>query len=159
MVRLRPDLVRGSGVLVGFLLVVVITSAVMPYPVQTSEYVFVDIRLLAEDPQAFEGHSISSVATVVETSNVGSYVYVDTVEGTRLAIPSSEPIPAVGDRIMFRGVSSLQADSVIFVDEFYALDYSSSLIRSVPGIALFLVLLFMVFKIDWKHLALVRRDV
>lgn len=78
-------------------------------------------------------------------------------EGVTLVFPSDLNSPMVGQRILLRGTSWLHSNGSILVHEFYALDYSSSIIRSIPGIILFIVIFFMIFKVDFNRLAFVSR--
>ena len=81
------------------------------------------------------------------------------MEGIILLFPSSVGVPREDDRVMFRGISWIYSNNSVLVHEFYTLDYNSSLIRSIPGILLFLVMFFTVFTIDLNRLAFVtRRD-
>ena len=110
-----------------------------------------------ENPLPLEGHAISTTATVISVTDTGSYYSVVVSEGATLVLPLNMTPPLGGQRLLVRGTSWLHTNGSIFVHEFYALDYSSSLIRSVPGIVIFVILFFMTFKIDFRKLAFTER--
>jgi len=120
-------------------------------------YTVVGIRRIVENPLPLEGHMISSSCTVSAVIDNGSFFTIVAVEGAHLIFPSIIGHPLEGERVLFRGTSWVSTNNSILVHEFYVLDYSSSLIRSVPGIILFVVMFFMVFKIDFDQLAFVPR--
>ena len=128
----------------------------MPFPIRHSNYASVSLVNLSESPTAFEGTNVSSRATIVSIIDYGSYSIAETVEGPSLSFSTGE-IPPTGVRILVRGVSWVLANNTISVHEFYTLDISSSVIRSIPGILLFTVLFFMIFRIDFGQLAFVPR--
>ena len=157
MPRLRPELLRGLVVLGLFFALIVTSDLLLPYSLEQSGYTVTDIRRLKEDPLPLEGREISSSATITAVFDNGTFYTADVVEGTTLIFPSSIGHPSVGESVLFRGTSWIGTNNSILVHEFYALDYSSSLIRSVPGIILFIVMFFIVFKIDLSRLAFVVR--
>jgi hypothetical protein len=120
-------------------------------------YTVADIRRIEENPLPLEGREISSIATVVSVLDNGSFYSVPVAEGVTLIFPSAIGHPLDGQRVLFRGVSWVGTNDSIMVHEFYELDSSSSLIRSVPGIVLFAVLFFIVFRVDFSRLAFVPR--
>ncbi len=158
MPQIRPDLLRGLAVLGIFLALVVSTDLFFPYSFEQAGYTVVDIRRLNENPLFLEGSALSSSATVVSVIDLGSYYSVEVSEGVTLVFPSSLGHPEEGSRILLRGISWLYSNGSILVHEFYALDYSSSIIRSIPGIFLFIVMFFIIFRIDFKRLAFVSRN-
>ena len=157
MKRLRPELIRGLAVLSIFFVLIVSTDMFFPFSVGQAGYTVVDIRRLDENPLPLEGSAISSSATVISVTDHGSYHSAEVSEGVTLVFPSTMTPPVEGQRILFRGTSWLYSNGSILVHEFYALDYSSSIIRSIPGIVLFIVLFFMIFKVDFRRLAFVPR--
>lgn len=157
MKRFRPELIRGLAVLSIFFVLIVSTDLLFPYSFEQTGYTVVDIRRLNENPLPFEGLAISSSATVVSIVNQGSYYSVEVSDGVTLVFPSTMTPPEEGQRILFRGTCWLHSNDSILIHEFYALDYNSSIIRSIPGIILFIVMFFMVFRIDFKRLAFVSR--
>ncbi len=157
MPRIRPELVRGLVVLGIFVALIVSTDLFIPYSFEQAGYTVVDIRRLDENPLPLEGSAISSSATVVSVIDQGSYYSVEVSEGVTLVFPSTMNPPEEGQRILLRGTSWLHSNGSILVHEFYVLDYSVSLIRSIPGILLFIVMFFMIFKVDFSRLAFVSR--
>ena len=155
---LRPELARGSAVLLVFLVFIVGYSALGPLTIQTTEYAYINLYSLSEAPAAYEGMRISSAATVSSALTNASGSFIETAEGVMLFLPLSIDAPPVGQRIMFRGVSNYVSDGVVTVHEVYELDYNSSPIRSIPGILLFVILFFVFFTIDFRQLAFVRKD-
>jgi len=141
-----------------FLGLIIATSILLPFPIKQSNYIFVDIKLVNQNPSMFYGQNISFTATVESMSYLLPSFVISTSEGVPLFLHWDSPIesPAItpGDRIYFRGT---YINNSVMVHEFYVLDYSSSIIRSIPGILLFVVMFFMVFKIDFKRIAFVVR--
>ncbi len=157
MKRLRPELIRGLAVLGIFFVLIVSTDLFFPYSFEQSGYTVVDIRRLNENPLPLEGSAISSSATVISVSDQGLYYTVEVSEGVILVFPSTMDPPEAGQRILFRGTSWIHSNGSILVHEFYALDYNSSIIRSIPGILLFIIMFFMIFRVDFTRLAFVSR--
>lgn len=157
MKQLRPELLRGLAVLGIFFALIVSTDLFFPYSFEQAGYTVVGIRRLDENPLPLEGSAISSAATVVSVIDQGSYHFAEVLEGVTLVFPATLGHPEEGQRILFRGTSWLHSNSSILVHEFYALDYSSSIIRSIPGIVLFIVMFFMIFRVDFNRLTFVSR--
>ena len=158
MNRFRPELMKGLGVLGLFLALTIVTSFLLPYPISYSEYTFVDLNRVTENPAMFDFQNISSKVTVESLLYMRPGTFVFTSEGVTLqirhdAFESPEILP--GDHLYVRG--TFRANQTIIVHEFYRLDYSSSIIRSIPGIIIFIVMFFYVFTIDFKHLAIIPR--
>jgi len=137
--------------------VVVAVSFFQPYSIAEDGYTVVDVQRIQENPLPLEGREISSSATVMAVTNNGSFYAARIEGGLQLIFPSSGDHPENSQLILFRGTSWLSTNGSILVSEFYPLDYSVSLIRSVPGIILFVILFFMIFKIDFNHFAFVER--
>ena len=157
MGRFRPELIRGLGVFGIFIALIITTSILAPYPVSLSEYTFVDLDRVRENPSLFYDRNISSTATVESVFIMRPGSLVITTEEVALQIQHnawSTTGLVQGDRIFLRGTARNQT---ILVDEFYKLDYSSSIIRSIPGIILFIAMFFLIFTIDFKRLAFVPR--
>ena len=159
MRRFRSELLKGLTVLGIFLAVIVTTELLLPYPIEHARYTSIDIRRIIQNPVPFEGQEISSSATVSAVFSNESFSVAEATEGVILVFPSSVGHPGVGDSVLFRGTSWIYSNNSVLVHEFYTLDYNSSLIRSIPGILLFLVMFFTVFTVDLNRLAFVtRRD-
>ena len=157
MPRVRPELIKGFGVLGMFLALIVTTSILLPFPISQSEYTFVDLDRVKENPNTFHERNISSIATVESVFYLRPNSIVTTIEDVFLLIRHEVYAPpglTQGDRIFFRGTFR---NNSVSVHEFYELDYSSSIIRSIPGIILFIVMFFFVFSVDFKRLAFVPR--
>jgi len=157
MRRFRPELLKGLTVLGIFFAVIVTTELLLPYPVEHARYTSIDIRKIKQNPIPFEGQEISSAATVSAVISHESFSLGEVEEGVILVFSSSVGHPREGDRVLFRGTSWIHSNNSILVHEFYTLDHDSSLIRSIPGILLFLVMFFTVFTVDLNRLAFVTR--
>ena len=157
MRRFRTELLKGLTILSIFLAVIVSTELLLPYPIEHTRYTSIDIGKLIQNPVPFEGQEISSAATISAVFSNESFSIAEVADGVILVFPSSVGPPGEGDRILFRGTSCISSNNSILVHEFYALDYNSSLIRSIPGVLLFLVMFFTIFTIDFNHLAIVTR--
>jgi hypothetical protein len=157
MTRLRPELIRGFAFLGIFLVLMLSTNYLFPYSFEQSGYTVVDVRRLHENPLPLEGSAISSSVTVASIIDHGSYYSSELSDGITLVFPSAMIPPEEGQRILIRGTSWFLTNGSIFIQEYYVLDTGSSIIRSIPGIALFIVLFFMVFRIDFGQLAFTSR--
>ena len=157
MPRLRPDLLRGLAVFGVFLVLVVVVSYLQPYSIVQDGYTVVDVRRIQENPIPLEGHEISSSATVITVTDNGSFYAARIEDGIVLIFPLGTDYPRNANRILFRGTSWVSTNGSILVSEFYPLDYNVSLIRSAPGIILFIAMFLAVFKIDFNRLAFVKR--
>ena len=157
MRRFRPELLKGLIVLSIFFAVILSTEILLPHPIEHTRYMSIDIRKVKESPVPFEGQEISSAATVSAVISNESFSMAEVVEGVILVFPSSVGHPREGDRVMFRGTSWIHLNNSVLIHEFYTLDHYSSLIRSIPGVLLFLVMFFAIFAIDLNRLAFVNR--
>ena len=160
MPEVRQELVRGIAVLILFVALIIPSSVLQPYPVSASEYIHVDLERVRQDPSLVAGLNISSSATVKSLLVMKGASFVFTEENITLIVRTDDlnthPL-ASGDFIYFRGTLHTEPSLSVDVHEFYVLDLTSSIIRSVPGIILFIVLFFFVFTIDFKRLAFVPR--
>ncbi|MHA1390499.1 MAG: hypothetical protein ACTSR9_18950 [Candidatus Thorarchaeota archaeon] len=157
MPQIRPELIRGLSLLGIFFVLIISTDLFFPYSFNADGYTVIGIQRLNENPEPFEGLAISSTATIVSITNQGNYHLAEVSEGASLVFLVTVDLPEVGQRILLRGISWLHSNGSIQVHEFYALDYTSSIIRSIPGILLFIIMFFMIFKVDFKRLAFVSR--
>jgi hypothetical protein len=138
-------------------------SILQPFPYTLSEYTFVDLKKVSQDPLLFDQVRISSTATVESVFFFGmppTYVYtLEEVDLTYRPYVRQHRDLEPGDRIFLRGLvyASNESGPIVELHEFYILDYSSSIIRSIPGIILFAAMFFYVFRIDVKRLAFVLR--
>ena len=157
MSRVRPELIKGIGALGLFLVLIAPVSIILPYPISQSNYTFVNLEIVKQNPPLVEEYNISSTATVESILVAGGQSLVFITENVTLQIRTFDAITLMqGERIFFRGTWHNQTGTVV-VHEFYVLDYSSSIIRSIPGIIVFIVIFFFVFTIDFKRLAFVPR--
>ena len=154
---MRSELLRGFAALTLFLVLIISTDLLVPYSVVPDGYTVVDVRRIAENSLLLEGASISSSATILSVTDHGAFSSALVEGGVTLSFPSTIGHPESGVRVLFRGVSWLSENGSITVHEFYVLDYSSSLIRSVPGIILFIIMFFLVFTFDFRHIAFIVR--
>jgi hypothetical protein len=165
MTRIRSQLLRGLFVLGLFSVLIVSTSLLIPYPVEQNGYTVIDLRRAHEDALLLDGHNVTSIATI-EIWLPAPYSVALTEENVQLTYRDVSYNPHVGDRVYIRGtlhVHYYNASLTIIdirVHEIYVIDENSSLIRSVPGIILFLVMFFMIFTVDFRRVAFVlrRRD-
>ena len=135
----------------------IVSTDLFPYSYEQAGYTVVGIRRLNENPLPLEGSAISSSATIISVVDHGSYHSAEVSEGVTLVFPSTMNPPEEGQRILLRGTSWLHSNGSILVHEFYASDTSSSIIRSIPGILLFIIMFFMIFRVDFNRLAFVSR--
>ncbi len=153
----RSELAKGVGLLGIFLVLIVTVNLLTPYSVSQPGYTLVDIGTLADNPLPLEGHRISSSAGIIDTDAQGSYSIAHTAEGVLLVFSQSAGVPEKGDHVLFRGISWVSSNNSIVVEEVYIHQSYSSIIRSIPGIVLFVALFFAVFTVDWKRVAFVVR--
>jgi len=154
---IRTELKRGLALFILFLALILASSTLFPYAIKQSEYAVVSIDRLKENPVPFEGENISSEVTITSILENGTYLFTERGVTVILIIPSSLGSLEVGDQVNIRGTSWILTNNTIIVHELYVRDYNSSPIRSVPGIILFAILFFSVFRIDLSRLAFVRR--
>ena len=157
MPTIRPELVRGLALLGIFLVVIISSDVLFPYAIKHSEYGVVSFDRLEQNPEPFEGKKISSQVTVTQVIDNSTYIISDDGIDAILVVSHTLGTLQRGERVYIRGTSWILTNNSIVVDEFYILNYTSSLIRSIPGIIIFLVLFFSVFKIDFKKGAFVSR--
>jgi len=157
MPRFRPEMLKGLIVLGIFFAVLISTELLLPYPIEHTRYTSIDIRKIIQNPIPFEGHEISSAATISTVISDESFSIAEVVEGVILVFSFSVGVPRESDCIMFRGVSWIHSNNSVLVHEFYTPDSNSSKIRSIPGILLLLVMFFTVFTIDLNRLAFLTR--
>jgi len=157
--------------LIGFILflsLIISTEILLPYPFEQSGYTVIDLRTAKRNPTPLDGLNVTSTATITEIRYLYpiTFIFVEE-EGVRLfyrGLLHDLVNLTANDTIIFRGTLHIVSDNLtpiyIGIREVYVLDYGSSLIRSVPGIILFVVMFFMVFTIDFKRVAFVlrRRD-
>jgi hypothetical protein len=152
-------------VIVLFLVLVISTDLLMPFSVEQNGYTVIDLRRATEDPLLLDGRNVTSLATVTRWLPAPYYVAL-TEENVELSYRHVSYQPHVGDRVYFRGTFHVYyynaSLTIISVDvhDFYVIDENSTIIRSVPGIILFIVMFFMIFTIDFRRVAFVlrRRD-
>lgn len=160
MPHARPELVRGIAVLILFVALIIPSSILQPYPISFYKYTDVDLRRITQDPPMVADFNITSHATVESLLVMSGASLVFTEVGVTLVVRTdylnTHPLVS-GDFIYFRGTLHTEPSLSVNVHEFYVLDRTSSIIRSVPGIILFVVLFFSIFTIDFKHLAFVPR--
>ncbi len=157
MIKVRPELIRGIALLAVFVVIIISSDTLFPYAIQQSEYVVVSVEQIKQNPTPFEGRNISSQVTITSIIDEGVYLVISKDYEIILTLSSSFGSVSPGERVYIRGVSWIQTNNSIAVHEIYVLDYNSSLIRSAPGILLFIIIFFSVFKIDIKQIAIVRR--
>ncbi len=159
MARFRSELVRGFTVLGIFVILIFTTELFFPYPVEHTRYTYIDLKKIRQNPILFEGHEISSSASVsaIITNGLLSFAEVEGEDGIILVFHSSVGHPEEGDYILFRGISQISSDNSVLIHEFHIQDTYSSTIRSIPGFILFIALFFTVFTIDFDSLAFAAR--
>ena len=159
MPNIRPELLRGLAILGIFIIIIFSTELFIPYPIEHTRYTYIGITKLKQNPVLFEGHEISSLTSISAIVNNGTFSFAEAAgeDGIILVFHFSIGHPEEGDSILFRGISWIYSNNSILVHEFYIQDTSSSIIRSIPGILLFIVIFFIVFTIDFDNLAFVTR--
>jgi hypothetical protein len=140
-----------------FFVLIIANDLFFPYSIEQAGYTVVDIRRLEENPLPLEGLNISSTATAVFIIDNGSFYSVSVAGGVTLIFASALGHPVEGERFPFRGTSWIGTNRSIIVHEFYEEDNTSPLIRSVSGIILFIIMFFMIFKIDFRKVAFTLR--
>ena len=158
MPKMRKELVRGIAALIIFLMVIIASDISFPNAIKQSNYVAIGIEKLNQNPAPYEGENISSQVRIISDLENGTYIITEKGNNVTLIVPVSLGPLATGDLVYIRGISWIQTNNSIAVHEFHILDNNSSLIRSVPGIVIFVILFFSVFTIDFKQLAFVRRN-
>jgi hypothetical protein len=167
MSRIRPELLRGLIVLGLFFVLIVSTDLIAPYSFEQNGYTVIDLRRAVENPSPLDGHKVTSTATITGIMYFHPYTFIFVEEDIPLyyrGLLRDLANLTVSDTIIFRGTFHISPNNLtsnyIVIREVYVLDYSSSLIRSVPGIILFVVMFFMIFTFDLKRVAFVlrRRD-
>jgi hypothetical protein len=165
--RIRPELRRGLVVFGFFLVLIISTELLLPYPFEQNGYTVIDLRTAKENPTPLDGHNVTSTATITGIMYLRPYTFIFVEEDIPLyyrGLLRDLANLTVSDTIIFRGTFHISPNNLtsnyIVIREVYVLDYSSSLIRSVPGIILFVVMFFMIFTFDLKRVAFVlrRRD-
>ncbi len=160
MARVRPELLKGLAALLCLLLVVVVTETITPDPFQLTQYTQINPNRIRENPAHYEGMQVSLSVWVNSTQDYDTeHVLVNTVEDIPLLYPTDLDSVDQGDRLLLRGVSRVESLGYIEVVDAYILDTTSSPIRSIPGIILFVMFLFYVYRLDVRRLVfLPRRD-
>lgn len=154
----RKELLAGFSAFVVFLVLVVSFSYMFPHSTEQAGYTVISINRLEEDPLPLEGANISSSATVIQIDDSGLDIVAEIGEDTVLVFRGSAGHPEVGDRILLRGVSWVATNGSITVHQFNVIDPNSSLVRSVPGIAAFVLLFLVTYTVDAGRIAFVRRS-
>ncbi len=122
-----------------------------------SGYTWVAPHVLVENPGRFEGMNISTKVTINGSFSDESGMCYSSEEGINLVCSIEDPPLSLGDTVIVRGVSYLETNQTFVVGELYVLDTSSSIIRSIPGIILFVIVFFSVFRLDVKSLSFKQR--
>ena len=157
---MRPELVRGIAVLILFVALIMPSSFLQPYPISFSEYVHVNLKTIQRVPPPVADLNITSSATVESLLVMEGVSLVFTEENVTLMVHTDDldthPL-ASGDFIYFRGTLHTEPSLSVSVHEFHLFGRTSSIIRSIPGIILFVVFFFFVFTIDFKRLSFIPR--
>jgi hypothetical protein len=122
-----------------------------------SRFQEVDLNNLVNNPENYEEKEISfseQILNINFNSTTNNYI-LTTDRGLILLIPSIEGLNT-GMQAHFRGKSLQISMGYIEVYDFHNA-ISISILLSVPGILVFILLFFSVYKIDWKHLSFISR--
>jgi hypothetical protein len=155
---MRPEMLRGLAALGVFLALIVSASYLTAYSISPDGYTVAEIERIEENPSPLEGLNISSRATILSVENQGAFYVAEIETASILVFRAGVPPPKRGDTILLRGTCWIESNGSIVVHEFYALDYRGSIIRSVPGILVFVILVFAFFRIDLGRLTFVERE-
>ena len=112
---------------------------------------------LLTSPKKYEGKEISfgeQIKLIIFNYSTNDYI-LQTEKGLKLIILSID-ILNVGVQAYFRGKSYLVSKGVIEVYDFHVRN-NNSIILSFPGVVVFILLFFSVFKIDLKRLSFISR--
>ena len=159
MTLIRHELRNGIIVLICFLVIVAATDYFIPTQLNIFEYSYIDADYLASHPTEFEGQFVSSEVIITEVNYTAqdSEYFAKTQEGLILLVPSLFGSILIGDKVDFRGISYILSVGYLEVIEIHVVDQIGPIFRSVPGILAFVILFFIIFKIDIRGLAFVPR--
>ena len=149
---MRRHFAEGIGVFALLIFLSLWISSIPYSPLEGDGYTPVDPNVLVANPSIYEDSAISTSITITDSYQIGNDSYFESEEGIVIVFQSGHPSLSSGDRVLLRGISQIQSRSYFVVEEFYVLDTSSSIIRSIPGIIIFLVLFFSVYTFDTKKL-------
>ena len=156
---LRKELAIGLTALLCLFSIIIITEGLTPTPLPVYEYLEIDAETLLSNPSQFEGVRITTGVTIVNVTNSTdpSYMLLETHEGLNLLYDVMLGPLQPGSSPSVRGISYMASQGYVEVLEIHFVDENNSLIRSIPGVILFLVLFFMIFSVDFRKLGFVAR--
>ena len=124
------------------------------------EYQLVDSKELVDNPSKYEGKLVSTVGLIASINSSASLSanIVETEYGLIIFIPYSLGHVQVGVRVDVRGRVLLISNGYIEAIEIHIADPMNSILRSIPGIIIFVILFFVYFKIDYQRIAFIPRS-
>lgn len=151
-------IVEASIALLTLLSVGAIFNVIQLPSLTETTYTLVDATYLFGNPTLFESEKISTSVTIKSQyqENTTYHIY-STDEGFLVRCPSTLPELQPGDHVAIRGVSEIIAHNEVDVQQLEVIYPSVSIIRSVPGFILFLVLFFWMYRFDFRLMKFVRR--
>jgi hypothetical protein len=128
-------------------------------PIIVSKYQDVYASDLINFPDSFEGEEVAfkeKIRSLFYNFTLSSYI-LETQLGLILRITSIQGLRN-DTWFFFRGKSNLASLGYIQVYDFYFRN-NNPVIYSFPGIILFIIIFYKIFKIDWKNVSFsARRD-
>jgi hypothetical protein len=156
----RYELFRGIIILLGLVGFIILSDLIFTDYFSTSDYASVKPEVLINNPEEYEDVLISTIVRVESVQNHSSEFYlVETIEGITLLSPVELGGYNQEGDVVLRGRSHLASTGYVEVSEFYILDSSAAIMRSIPGLLVFIVIFFLIFRIDIGDLAFVPRRV
>jgi len=145
--------------MLGFLIFILVESSLPPMTLKPSPttYQATSEYDLAEHPTMFEGKKITCWVTIESTSvpNSNTSQIVHTKYLT-LQITLVNQTLSPDTTLIIRGTSHLSSKGYVSVEEWHRSNYNSEII-SIPGILLFVISFFLVFRIDISQWAFISR--
>lgn len=158
MVHIRTELKKGITVLILLLLVVLITETFSPDPIQTSEYVQVSSIRVRDNPSLYEGKKITITINVISVEVFDAqHNQISSTESIMCLYPNNFETVQSGERLIIRGICRIESLGYVEVTDTYSIDILSSPIRSIPGIILFAILLFYVYRFEVREFVFLPR--
>ncbi|MFW9919813.1 MAG: hypothetical protein ACFFED_09455 [Candidatus Thorarchaeota archaeon] len=119
----------------------------------------IDECYLAGHPDMFEGARVTirmKIASLIQENE--SHLYYISNEGTHLVCSFEIQQLHQGDSVVVRGVSWIVTKGYILVTELKVNDSLVSLRWSIPGVLLFIVLFFRMYRFSRSGMCFLRRD-
>ncbi|MDF1540781.1 MAG: hypothetical protein P1Q69_17930 [Candidatus Thorarchaeota archaeon] len=152
---MRRNLLLGFIFMVFLVSTIVINDSLNPNAISFGEFLNVEANAVITEPFNYEGVAISTRIVVADIINYDeNFSLLETVEGLTLLYSISLGNVTNGSEIIIRGISYLASRGYVEVQEVHFLDRSSSLIRSIPGLVVFVIMFFSFFTVNLRKLAI-----